>query len=367
MLTPHPLTRRNFLAATSCFGAAALLEFGPLPALAAPLTQDPRVAATPLIDKGFSAVRKVGDGVYAAIADLSKGLEAMSNGGFIAGKDAALLIEGCRTPAGAAVNLEALRMVSKVPVRAAVDTHYHFDHSLGNAFYGAQNIAVWAHPKAASLMVQSYANAQGADPAPALAPLEKAAREATDPVQKQRAEGNLNAMKMVLQTIAESVVALPNHPLDVAKPTSIDLGGISATLEHLAGHSPTDIIIRVPNQNITFTGDLLFNGLLPVSFDGNLPAWRKTMNVFTGYGKDALFVPGHGQVCGQDGVAQQIAIFDNLAEHAEKMYKAGVSADEAQRRYVIPDKFKHLTVFAWSFTIPPAINQFYEEFKKSKR
>lgn len=368
MHAPHPLTRRNFLAATSCFGAAALLDFGCLPALAQGVAQDPRVAATPLLDKGFSAVRKVGDGIYASVADVSKGLEAMCNGGFIVGKDAALIVEGCRTPAGAAASLEALRLVSQVPVRAAVDTHYHFDHTLGNSFFGAQNIPVWAHPKTASLMVQNYANVQGTDTAPALAPLEKAVRDATDPVQKQRAEGDLDAMKMILGTIAASSVTLPNHPLDPAKlPMTVDLNGVRVVLEHHAGHTTTDIILRVPEQNITFAGDLLFNGIVPVSFDANLPAWRKTMQVFAGYGKDALFVPGHGQVCGQDGIAVQTAIFDNLAEHAEKMLKAGVTANEAQRRYVIPEKFKGIGVFSWAFSVTPAINQFYAEFQKAKR
>ena len=49
------------------------------------------------------------------------------------------------------------------------------------------------------------------------------------------------------------------------------------------------------------------------------------------------------------------------------MFKAGVTPDEAQRRYVIPEKFKGIGVFAWSFSVPPAINQLYEEFKKAKR
>ena len=45
-------------------------------------------------------------------------------------------VEGYTTPAGAAFQMDALRMVSQVPVKGALDTHYHFDHSMGNAFYG---------------------------------------------------------------------------------------------------------------------------------------------------------------------------------------------------------------------------------------
>jgi len=45
----------------------------PLQALASSLAGDSRVAATPIVDKGFASVRKIGDGLYATISDTSKG------------------------------------------------------------------------------------------------------------------------------------------------------------------------------------------------------------------------------------------------------------------------------------------------------
>jgi len=66
-------------------------------------------------------------------------------GGFLFGKDAALLLEGFATPAGAAFQMEALQKVSQAPAAAALDTHYHYDHSMGNSFYGAHGIQLWGH------------------------------------------------------------------------------------------------------------------------------------------------------------------------------------------------------------------------------
>ncbi len=158
------LTRRRFLASTSCLGAAlALRNYLPLPALAEDIAQDTRLGKQPLADKGFASVRQIGDGVYATISDFTKGLTTLSNGGFIIGKDAVLLVEGFLSPAGAAFQLETLRSVTQTPARGAVDTHYHFDHSLGNAAYGSAGIPIWAHAKVAPLMVQNYADAQGQD------------------------------------------------------------------------------------------------------------------------------------------------------------------------------------------------------------
>src|SRR5713101_6980100 len=105
-----PFSRRSFLVKTSCFGAFyAVAKVIPMPALAAELASDSRVSTTPLVDKGFALVRKVGNGLYATISDTSKGLQTMCNGGFLVGKDAALLIEGFVSPAGASFQYDTLR------------------------------------------------------------------------------------------------------------------------------------------------------------------------------------------------------------------------------------------------------------------
>src|SRR5260370_42132324 len=131
----QPFSRRRFLAGTSCFGAFhALARLIPLPTLAADVAGDTRVSETPLVDKGFASVRKIGDGLYATISDLSKGNTPVCNGGFLVGRDAALLVEGFATPAGASFQMDALRMMSQAPVKGALDTHYHLDHSMGMPF-----------------------------------------------------------------------------------------------------------------------------------------------------------------------------------------------------------------------------------------
>src|SRR5262245_57702825 len=144
--TMQEVSRRKFLSQGSYLGAMyAAASMIPLRALAGTLVEDSRIAATPLVDKGFASVRKIGDGLYATVSDTSKGLVTMCNGGFLAGKDAGLLVEGFVSAAGAAFQYETFRSLSKAPVLGAIDTHYHFDHSCGNAFYGANGMALWAH------------------------------------------------------------------------------------------------------------------------------------------------------------------------------------------------------------------------------
>jgi glyoxylase-like metal-dependent hydrolase (beta-lactamase superfamily II) len=365
-VNPSPFSRRDFLIKTSCFGAFyAVAKLIPLPALAAELASDSRVSQTPIVDKGFASVRKIGEGLYATISDFSKGTTTICNGGFLVGKDAALLIEGFTTPAGASFQMDTVRMVTQVPVKGAVDTHYHFDHSMGNSFYGVNGVPLWAHATTAKRIVDNYSPLQGADKEAVLGPLEKRVKDAKSDAERAHAQSDLNAATGLFQIANSSVLGLPNHPLDPAKlPMSIDLGGLRAVLESYPGHSGTDIVVRVPDQNVIYTGDLLFNGWYPVCFDekATISGWRDTLKKFASFDKDTLFVPGHGQICGQEGIALIREVFDDIAGQAEKMYKAGVPAEEAQHRYVVPEKFKNFPIYAWGFTIGPTITKLYAEW-----
>ena len=364
---PLQLSRRNFLANASRLGAAyAAAQWLPLPGIAEAMAADSRIAEKPIVDKGFASIRQIGQGVYATISDRTKGLQTRCNGGFIIGRDAALLIEGFTTPAGAAFQMDALRMVSQVPVKGALDTHYHFDHSMGNSFYGANGIALWAHASAAKRIVDSYSSLQGADKEAVLAPFEKKVKDAKSDTDRAHAQSDLNAVTGVFQISNASIIALPNRPIDPAKlPMSIDLGGLTAVVESHPGHSGTDIVVKVPEQNVVYAGDLLFSGWYPVCFDekATISGWRDTLKKFAAMDKETLFVPGHGQICGQEGIATLREVFDDIAAQAEKMHKAGVPVEEAQQRYVVPEKFKNFPVYAWGFTIGPAITKLYAEWK----
>ena len=359
-------SRRRFLAKSSYFGAIyAAAKLVPMPALAAELAEDSRISQTPLVDKGFASVRKIGEGLYATISDPSKGFQTVCNGGFLAGKDGALLVEGFISVAGAAFQMDALRMVSQVPVKGALDTHYHYDHSTGNSFFGANGIPLWAHANTGKRIVESYGALQGADKAAFLGPLEKAVKEAKTETARKRREEYLGHVTTVFNVANSTVLALPNHPIDPAKlPMKVDLGGVTAVIESYPGHSGTDVVLRVPEQNVVYAGDLLFSNMYPVTFDtqATVSGWRQTLKTFASWNKDTLFVPGHGPICGQEGIALLRALFDDIEEQAQKMHKAGVPAAEAADLYVVPEKYKNVAIFAWDFSIAPTITKLYTEW-----
>jgi cyclase len=364
--TAAALSRRRFLAQGSRLAAFyAFAAAIPLPALPQKLANDSRIAQTPLVDAGFASVRCIGEGLYATISDTAKGFTTISNGGFLVGKDAALLIEGFGSPQGAAFQMDALRKVTQVPAAGAVDTHYHYDHSMGNSFYGANGIPLWGHAEVSKRIFDSYVSLQGMDRDKFLGPLQKKVQDASSEVQKQHAQSDLNAFTNIFEMAGKTSMALPNRPLDPAKlPLNVDLGQLAVVIETFPGHSGTDLVLRVPDRKVAYTGDLIFNGSYPACFDekATISGWRATLKTFSTWDKNTIFIPGHGQICGQEGVQRMLEIFDDIAEQAEKLYKAGVPAAEAAERYVIPEKFKNLAIWAWGLTIGSAITKLYAEW-----
>jgi cyclase len=130
-------------------------------------------------------------------------------------------------------------------------------------------------------------------------------------------------------------------------------------IEPHPGHTPTDLIVRIPDRDIVFTGDLLFYRSYPVSFDADLVEWRKILDTFLGYGPQMRFIPGHGEVCGIEAVRQHIDLMEDIHSYAAKMKAAGMALDEAKRRYIIPARFREFEVFSWSWTIGAVIERYY--------
>ena len=361
----NPLSRQKFSCGRIVAGRAVCRREirMPLPALARPLIDDPRIAPQPIADKGFASIRKIGNGLYATIADRSKGLQARCNGGFLIGRDAAIMVEGFQSTLGSAFQLETLRS------RHAIARPRGDQYALALRPYAGQ-FGVWRRGNphlGACRCARAHGGVlpkwQSQDLATYLDSVAEARerRQNRQPA-RTRQERHRRPYRNV-QARQRNRSRAPNHALDPAKmPIQIDLGGLTVVIEHYIGHTDTDLIFRVPEQNTIYTGDLLTGGQYPVNINGYPSKWRETLAKFATFDKNTLFVPGHGQIMGLEGVAEMRSCFDDLAEHAEKSYKAGVPVEEAVEHYVVPDKFKNYRMFSWGFTIGRTYEQLYAEW-----
>lgn len=314
---------------------------------------------TVVLDKGFAKVIRIADGVWATIADSSKGRQCVSNGGVITGEGGAILFEGHLQPAGAALEIEAATLVSKGPIRAAFNSHFHFDHTFGNSAYADQRISIIAHPDTPRMMREQYLAMKGKTAAMS-AGIEQQMASAKSDTERAHLKADLAAAPMLAAAIEEATVTLPT---DAMTRERIELGGIVVAIDAKPGHTPTDLVVGVPDRGVIFTGDLVQHGMYPVAKDANMTAWRKVLDGFLKEPASTRFVPGHGGVCGVKDVRAFAEVFDDLREHAERMMKAGVPVREAQHNYVVPERFKDRYVHSWGFTIGAAVAKYYEELK----
>src|SRR5436189_964294 len=88
-----------------------------------------KTAAAPKAEDDFQLV-KVADGVYAAIAK-SGGL-ASGNAGFVVGDGGVLMVDTFFTPTAVEELIGAIQSETKQPIKYALNTHYHLDHTGGN-------------------------------------------------------------------------------------------------------------------------------------------------------------------------------------------------------------------------------------------
>ena len=340
-----------------------------LAGLASPAWMGQKNDTAVLLDRGFARVYRFADGLYVTIADSRKGPQCLSNGGVIVGRSATLIVEGHFQPQGAELELEVARMVSNAPVRGAVNTHYHFDHTFGNAAYAKQGIPIIAHDRTVSLMNEKYASLKNVDKRPLVAAEEQKIARAAGATDKAHRESDLSLFKTMMDAIDATAITVPTEtlsPFDL--PRRIDLGSLTAVIEYLPGHTGADVIVTCPDRDIVFTGDLLFYRSYPVSIDADMIAWRRTLDRFAHYDRRTRFVPGHGQVCGLEVVREQCDLFDDLHGHAEKMIRVGATPDEAERRYVQPRRFASFEIHAWGWSVGAAMQNYYTALnKESKR
>jgi len=144
----------------------------------------------------------------------------------------------------------------------------------------------------------------------------------------------------------------------------VDLGGLTAVIEHYPGHSGTDMIVRVPEQNVVYTGDLLFNGYFPLRLTSShgFGLARNVGDVCV-VDKDTLFVPGHGQLCGQEAIAMFRSTFDDIEEQAMSCISRSAGGRSATPVRDTGEIFQTIDIHV-GFSIGPTIRKMYADWTR---
>ena len=120
----------------------------------------------------------------------------------------------------------------------------------------------------------------------------------------------------------------------------------------LAGHTPDDVIMLLPQDGIAFLADLLFVGFHPYLIDGNPDDWLQSLNTIERQDVTTL-VPGHGPLGTMDDIRRMrdyIAAVDELAQDLARrgaVPDASLPVPEAFRSWGFGKFFPANVKFVW--------------------
>lgn len=245
---------------------------------------------------------RLADGVYALIPQ-ARFDDLDGNSTIVIGKECILVVDAGGSMESGRLLVAQIKKLSPLPVRYVVNTHWHYDHVLGNAaitdaWSGVHIVAHDETKRIGETWAQYY-------PQRALSTFDatrtRAAAEATT---GKAADGRvLSSYELTVskaqhenidrleRKFKESRYMLPT--MTFADRLSLDLGGRTVDVMHQGrGNTPGDAIVWVREAGIVATGDLLVHPV-PYGFNSFPASWMNVMDVLREMRAGTL-VPGHG-------------------------------------------------------------------------
>ena len=276
-------------AAPPAAAPAAAIPATPAAAAAAPAAPDYSQVEEVSTDLGKGLFMIVGAGGNTTLAVGSKGL-------IVVDTQFAPLYDKLRAK---------ITSISDKPIQYVINTHYHGDHTGGNALFFEKDMAVIvAHPKVAEHMLKPPPGANGQPGTPAVDD------------------------------------ALPNAPYG-GDGTVLDVG-ISALLSHPApAHTDGDTIVSFLNADVIATGDTVTTASYPNidvagggTIDGMIAAAKF---VIAQSDNKTKIVPGHGPLTNRAGVMEYRDMLQTARDRIAKAKAGGMTEQQVVDANLLTD------------------------------
>ncbi|MGH2632129.1 MAG: MBL fold metallo-hydrolase [Tepidiformaceae bacterium] len=238
-------------------------------------------------------VQEVSAGIFAYIQ--LDGSWFLNNAGCVVGRESAIVIDTTGTEARARAFHAAVRGVTPLPVNALINTHSHGDHTHGNFMFSPQ-AAIIGH--------------------------ERCRREIL-------ASGNAAQALFPMVDFGDCPVTPPT----VTFTDRLDVWVDDLKVELIfvgPAHTTNDIVAWIPERKLLFTGDTIFNGGTPFALGGSVGGWLDALGRLEALGAETI-VPGHGEVCGPEVIADVRAYLAFVLDAAREGMAAVVEPLELAR------------------------------------
>ena len=253
---------------------------------------------TNFVDAGF---REVADRIWVARYSRHD-----VNVTLVGGSSGVLVVD---THASTAAGAEVIADIGRLgvgPVSGVVNTHWHFDHTFGNAAFRAAYgpVPIHAHETALEELV-----ARGEE------------------VRKHGADDLDNPLRA---EFVDTELTVPDHIFSSA--VALDLGDRMVELVHPGrGHTGGDLVVRVPDADVLLAGDLVEESAPPAFGADSYPLdWPHSLDIVLGLtSAKTVVVPGHGALVDREFVEVQRNTIGLVAETIRSLAARGVPVTEA--------------------------------------
>jgi len=259
----------------------------------------------------FSSVT---DGVRAAIARPDGW--GICNSGLVDLGDGTLLFDSGMTPASASELRREFEELFRGPPSVLANSHWHFDHSLGNQSFSG--VPIWGTRRTREILLENH------DQLAAELTRESLEKEIADLGSKLDAARSdtarrdvafwIHMARALLAFAGTTKIAPPGQTFE----TKLDLPGSRGArlLSFGPGHTEADAVLFLPNERVLFAGDLVCIGVQPSLQSGDPRHWLQVLDELDRL-RPEVVVPGHGPVVSLEQLSEARGYLTGVLAAAE--------------------------------------------------
>src|SRR5580692_3038849 len=290
-------------------------------------------AQAPGASTNLFTIEKVADDVYAALARPQ--VMTNCNAAIFVNSQDVLVVDGHSKPSAAAALIAQIKKeVTTKPVRYLVNSHFHWDHTQGDAAYKANGakVDIIASETTKQLMTQLSRNRlkESLDSVPKqIDDVQARLAKATSNADKARYTDLIRQLKAYQTEMKSYTLELPTITFAKSHVVKDNSGDLHIEF-HGRAHTAGDITVFSPETRVVASGDVII-GFLPNIADGYPRPWPATINSVGHLAFDHI-IPGHGPVQhDRTRMTQMRNYIEELTGRVEEGKKAGKPLAELQK------------------------------------
>ena len=285
-------------------------------------------------------VVKLTEGVYACIHKF--GGKAICNVGIVDNGKESIVFDTFLSPDVAAEIQNVVDHYGLSPIKFVVNSHAHNDHIRGNQVF-PEEVAIISTRRTAELIHQWEQQEIPAEMeyAPPMVSHYDSLIQHFHGDTSGRAYKKLTMWLPYYQTLAESHLKVRTRLPDLIMEDSLVLDGPHRKVRLIdrgAGHTESDAMLFLPDDQIIFAGDLVFEEMHPYMGHGHPASWIAYLEYMESLRFQTL-VPGHGELCGRKAITAMKSYIHDMEMLAIEMIREGMGVDQTPEIH-IPDAYQ---------------------------